>query len=122
MSESIPDNISFDEFLVTVNARDIKDGNIVPEPDVAARLTQEIEKRTGLTSANLSGQKVFEEKGWISATPGQFVMETQVALATVCRLLAQQKAKSFDVAFHNRQDHLNWGDKVLFAVRYDRIA
>ncbi len=59
---------------------------------------------------------------WVSAQPGQFITQTRVAVDGVCTLLRQNAARSFEITFHNTQDSLNWGDRVLLAVRYDRAA
>jgi hypothetical protein len=122
MSNSIPDNVSLDEFLVTVNARDQLRFYVVPKLDVAERLAREIEKKTGVKSRNLSGGSFVESRQWVSAQPGQFVTQTRIAFDGMCALLSREKAKSFELAFHNIQDNQNWGDRVLFAVRYDRAA
>lgn len=117
--DTISDNVSLDEFLVTVNARDVVQSFIAPGPDVAQRITREIEAKTGIKSNNLSTQPVIEVRKWVSARPGQFITEARIAFDSMCALLEHQNAQCFQVAFHNTQDHLNyWGDRILFAIRY----
>ncbi len=122
MSNSSTPNPSFDEFLVVINARDLSGSYIVPKPDVAARLIQEIEQKTGLKSRNMASENAIEIRQWVSAQPGQFITQTRIAVDGVCALLARECAKSFEVTFHNTQDSLNWGDRVLLAVRYNRAV
>lgn len=123
MSTQSPQSPSLDEFLVVVNGRDLDGTFIVPKPDVAARLTQEIEQRTGLKSRNMAGESGVEtSQHWVSAQPGQFITQTRAAVDAVSTLLRQNAARSFEVTFHNTEDKLNWGDRVLLAVRYDNAA
>ncbi len=120
MSNSTLKSSSFDEFLIAINDRDMAGYYVVPKPDVAARLTREIEQKTGLKSRNMAGESVTEVRRWVSAQPGHFITQTRIAVDGMCALLMRDGAKNFEVTFHNTQDSLNWGDKVLLAIRYDR--
>jgi hypothetical protein len=96
---------------------------VVPKPDVTERLSREIAQKTGLKSRNMVGESGMETfQRWVIAQPGQFITQTRIAVDGVCALLTREGAKSFEVTFHNKQDDLNCGDKVLLAVRYDRAA
>ena len=114
-------NQSLDVFLVSVNARDLVGNYIVPKPDVAVRLTVEIERITHVEGRNLAGETGVEKaEKWVSALPGRFITETQLAVNGICVLLRQKAAKTFEIAFHNTTDQRNlWGDQVLLAVRYE---
>src|ERR1035441_9860027 len=121
MNNQAPQNLSLDEFLVAVNARDVDGNYVIPKPDVAERLTLEIERSTQLKSRNMAGEIGVEtEQRWVSALPGQFITGTRVAVDGICTLLRQNAAKTFEITFHNTKDHLNWGDRVLLLVRYVR--
>lgn len=117
-------SLSLDGFLVAVASRDLQGNFVVPKDDVAERLAQEIGERTGMKSRNLSGKSGLQTtRLWVSATPRDFAIQTRRAVQDASRLLCQNAAKTFDIAFHNTQQPPNeWGDKVLFAIRYARAA
>lgn len=120
MSDLTLQNLRLDEFLVIINARDVDGAYVVPKPDVADKLAREIEEKTGLRSRNLASERSVETfKHWINAQPGRFITETRIAIDGVCALLKEKAAKSFEIEFRNTKDQLNWGDRVLLAVRYE---
>lgn len=123
MSDSTLQNLRLDEFLVVINDRDLEGAYIIPKPDVAVRLTKEIEARTGIKSCNLAGEEnVKEFKQWVSAQPGRFIVEAHLAVDAVGLFLKRNEATSFEMIFHNLRDEQNWGDRVLLAIRYEGAA
>lgn len=119
MSNTTFQSLPLDEFLLAVSGRDLERTFVVPKPDVAARLTREIEEKTGLKSRNMAGESGVESsEHWVSALPGPFVADTRLALAGVCTRLEQAAANGFDLAFHNTEGGVNWGDRVLIGVRW----
>jgi hypothetical protein len=124
MSTQLPQNQPLDEFLVTVNARDLQGDFVVPKDDVRERLTLEIEGKTGIRSSNLTDERAGETfQRWVSAKPGEFITQTRIAVDGICALLTRNGAKSFEIAFHNTKlDPNEWGEKVLLAIRYTRAT
>lgn len=124
MSTTSPQSSSLDALLVAVTARDLQGLFVVPNVDVAERLVQEIGQRTGIKSRNLTGESGLQtSEHWISAAREDFATQTRRAVDDTCTVLRQNGAKTFEVAFHNTKQPLNeWGDKVLFVIRYDRAA
>lgn len=120
MSTQSPQSLSLGEFLVAVAARDLQGSFVVPKDDVVEKLSHEIGQRTGIKSRNLAGASGFRSaRYWVSAVPGDFAMQTRRAVDDTCSLLRQNAARTFQIAFHNTKQHPNeWGDKVLFAIRY----
>jgi hypothetical protein len=119
-----PDNLPFTELLDRALCRDKSGDFVVPAPDVKAKLTAEIEKKTGIKARNLPGNLgMCELRRWVSAEPKKFINQTLDVLSDISILLEHQGAEAFEIAFHNTKDISNrWGDKILFAVRYCRAT
>ncbi len=114
-------NLSLDEFLITVNTRDLDGNRVVPKDDVCEKLSGEIERRTGIKSSNLAGEnaKIERLRQLVSAKPGEFITQTGTAVDGLCALLKEKGATAFEVAFHNTKLPPNeLGHEVLLAVRY----
>lgn len=112
-------NCSLDEFLIVVNSRDRQGAYIIPRPDVAARLSREIELRTGLTGSQMPNRDTRESRNWISAAPGEFIVATRLLVENLSAWLGAEGAARFELAFHNTQDDTNSGDRILAAIRYE---
>lgn len=76
MNKRPDQSLPLDQFLLAVNSSDQSQGWVVPNDDVRQRLSAEIERHTGAKASNLAATDVEKIEKWISAKPGQFIMET----------------------------------------------
>ena len=98
--------------------RDIQGRYIRPQSDVQARITKEIQQRTGCSHAMLSTEAKELQRLRVSAKPEKFVGDTLNAIETICTALMRERATKFEMRFANPDEDPHWwGDQILVAVR-----
>jgi hypothetical protein len=92
---------------------------IVPPPEAARKIEEEIEHRTKLSAQNLVGHGVKITERIVSANPEDFVQQALNAIDELATSLQANHATGFEVAFRNPQEDPNWDfAKAKLAVRY----
>jgi len=107
------------EYLESLIASAQEGGHVVPPPEAAQKIADEIKRRTKLTVQNLAGRDVSTVERIVPARPTHFVEETLRAIDEVVASLEAKHATGFEVVFANRSADPNWDfGQVKLAVRY----
>jgi hypothetical protein len=122
MSTRPAQHLPLDEFLAVVSSVDLHGSFIIPESDVAERLTSEVERKTEIKGSNLADEIGTKELTyWVSAKPEEFITQTDLALDGICQRLRCDAAGTFEITFHNTKQGPNmWGDRIWLGLRYTR--
>jgi hypothetical protein len=86
------------EYLESLISSAQEGGHIVPPPEAAHKIADEIQRRTNLTVQNLAGLNVATVERIVSAHPAHFVDETLRAIGEAVASLEENQAREFEVA------------------------